>query len=77
MTYEFPPPSPVSWVAVGVHLALLALALSSVAGLLIKRHRPARWSDLAGWASVALLATFLSGYGMSLDERFRMARPTQ
>lgn len=71
MQYEFPPPTPIPWSVVGIHVALLVLALGSVAALFLRRRKPAKHGDILGWFFVAVLATLLAGYGQTLSPHFQ------
>ncbi len=67
MTYDYPPETPATLQAVAWHVALLALALASGAGLLIRRRQPARWWDVWVWALVSLVAAVLCLAGTSVS----------
>lgn len=59
MEHDFPPGSnwnSVSGSAIAIHVLMLALVLSSIAGLFWTRRRPATASDLWGWVTMIIIA---------------------
>jgi prepilin-type processing-associated H-X9-DG protein len=71
MQYEFPPPTPIPSSVVGIHVALLVLALGSVAALFLRRRKPAKLGDIVCWLFIAVLATLLAAYGQTLSPHFQ------
>lgn len=67
----FPPSSPPSILAIVLHLALLGLAILSVATLFLESRRPARPTDAFLWVVAVVLATGLSLWGAAESSHYR------